>query len=157
MVPLSASYSGSVAASSSYLIFKMADESSHSLLEGRKKGAFSIQKFHLLIDALVLTWCPVHYWITHQIWVMGEASCSTPPKLPGWEWRDRILLVWQEGRFPSGGDKCIISWCGNELMVMRFQFVSHLEIGNEATPPLTSCVLSPFLELWVWFLVFLLL
>ena len=36
---------------------------------------------------------------------------------------------------------------GSELMAVRFQLVNHLEIGDEATSPLTTCVLSPFLEL----------
>ena len=42
-------------------------------------------------------------------------------------------------------------------MVTTFQLVNYLDIGNEATVPLASFVLSPFLELWIWFLVLLLL
>lgn len=56
-----------------------------------------------------------------------------------------------------GGDECIISWRGNELMVITFQLVDYLGIGNEATVPLASYMLSLFLELWIWFLVLLLL
>ena len=34
---------------------------------------------HLLVDLLVLIWCPVHVWIIDQTWVMVEADfCKLP-------------------------------------------------------------------------------
>ena len=71
--PLSAPHDGSEAALSSSLISNVADDSSHSLPEGRKKGgAFFSQNFHLLVESLILIGCPVHFWATDYIWAMGD-------------------------------------------------------------------------------------
>lgn len=81
------------------------------------------------------------------------ASCS----VPGWEWRGRQFLIWEKRSQLTtlSSDYIWREQRGSELRVVRFHQVSLLEIGSEAAPPRASCVLSPLLELWIWFLVLL--
>lgn len=80
----------------------MANESSHSLPEGREKeGAFFSWNFHLLVDSLVLIGFPVRFWTADWIGLWEKLADVMASDHPSWAARPteerQVLLVWEEG------------------------------------------------------------